>query len=187
MDLTGKLLVAMPGMGDPRFDHSVVAICAHSPEGAMGLIVNKPLPEPGLGDLLEQLGIPVTASDRPEVTPILFGGPVETGRGFVLHSREWQGRGGAGMPISTDMAMTATRDVLEDIAAGCGPHRRLLALGYAGWGPGQLEAEILANGWLIAEGNDEIALGGEYGTKWTRALATMGIEPRTLSATAGHA
>ncbi len=186
MDLTGKLLVAMPGMGDPRFEHAVVAICAHSPEGAMGLIVNKPLPEPDMGDLLEQLGIAMTASDRPGHAPILFGGPVETGRGFVLHSRDWNGQGTA-MPVGDALAMTATRDILEDIAAGVGPHRSLLALGYAGWGPGQLEAEILDNGWLIAEPNDEIALSGEYGTKWTRALNSMGIDPRTLSATAGRA
>ena len=186
MDLTGKLLIAMPGMGDPRFEHSVVTVCAHTPEGAMGLIVNKPLPKPALSDLLEQLGIPVTASDRPERAPILFGGPVETGRGFVLHSPEWQGRSEA-MKVSSDLSMSATRDILEDIAAGVGPDRALLALGYAGWGPGQLESEILDNGWLITEGDVDIALGPDYATKWTRALANMGIDPRTLSAAAGHA
>ena len=186
MDLTGKLLIAMPGMGDARFEHSVVAICAHSPEGTMGLIVNKPLPKPGFGDLLGQLGIPVTVSDRPETTAILFGGPVETGRGFVLHSPEWRGRG-TPMQVSPALAMTATRDILEDMAAGCGPDRALLALGYAGWGPGQLEAEILENGWLIAEGDAELALDPDFATKWTRALGTMGIDPRTLSATAGRA
>ncbi|MFC5737798.1 YqgE/AlgH family protein [Sinirhodobacter huangdaonensis] len=186
MDLTGKLLIAMPGMGDPRFEHAVVAVCAHSPEGAMGVIVNKPLPTPGLSDLLTQLGIPVTASDRPERAPILFGGPVETGRGFVLHSRDWTGQGPA-MEVMPEMAMTATRDILEDIAQGRGPDRALLALGYAGWGPGQLEAEILSNGWLIADGDAEIVLGADHATKWTRALATMGVDPRTLSAAAGHA
>ncbi len=186
MDLTGKLLIAMPGMGDARFEHSVVAICAHSPEGAMGLIVNKPLPKPGMGDLLGQLGIQMAASDRPDRAPILFGGPVETGRGFVLHSPEWRG-GEHAMKVSEGLAMTATRDILEDIAAGMGPEQAVLALGYAGWGPGQLEAEILDNGWLISEGDPGLALDGDHATKWTRALAGMGIDPRTLSAAAGHA
>lgn len=186
MDLTGKLLIAMPGMGDPRFEHAVVAVCAHSPEGAMGLIVNKPLPKPGLSDLLGQLGIAVAASDRPASAPILFGGPVETGRGFVLHSRDWKGQGPE-MEVMPEVAMTATRDILEDIAQGRGPDRALLALGYAGWGPGQLEAEILSNGWLIADGDATIALDPDHATKWTRALATMGVDPRSLSAAAGHA
>ncbi|MFT3690432.1 YqgE/AlgH family protein [Paenirhodobacter sp.] len=186
MDLTGKMLIAMPGMEDPRFEHSVVAVCAHTPEGAMGLIVNKPMARPGLTDLLGQLGIPVTASDRGGQAPILFGGPVETGRGFVLHSRDWRGHAGM-MEISPDLAMTATRDILEDIAAGNGPQQALLALGYAGWGPGQLEAEILANGWLVAEGDAEIALDGDHATKWQRALAGIGVDPRTLSAAAGRA
>ncbi len=183
MDLTGKFLIAMPGMGDPRFAHAVVAVCAHSPEGAMGLIVNKPLPKPGMGDLLEQLGIAVTVSDH-KAAPILFGGPVETGRGFVLHSPEWHA---ATMPVGDGLAMTATRDILEEIAAGRGPVQALLALGYAGWGPGQIEQEILANGWLVSEADPGLALGPEHATKWTRAIAAMGIDPRSLSAAAGHA
>lgn len=183
MDLTGKFLIAMPGMGDPRFEHSVVAVCAHSPEGTMGLIVNKPLPKPGLVDLLDQLGITVTASDT-GAAPILFGGPVETGRGFVLHSPDWAA---ATMPVGEGLAMTATRDILEEIAAGRGPMQALLALGYAGWGPGQLEQEILENGWLISEADPALALGAEHATKWTRAIQAMGIDPHSLSATAGHA
>ncbi|WP_339108864.1 YqgE/AlgH family protein [Thioclava sp. GXIMD4216] len=186
MDLSGKILIAMPGMGDQRFEHSVIMICAHSEEGAMGLIVNKPLPKPDLPDLLEQLGITMTATDESGDRPILFGGPVETGRGFVLHSTEWDG-GGPMMEVSDELAMTATRDILEDIAAGNGPDRAVLALGYAGWGPGQLEQEILDNGWLIADGDADLALSGDYANKWVRALNTMGIDPRTLSATAGHA
>lgn len=186
LDLTGKLLIAMPGMGDPRFEHAVVLICAHSPEGTMGLIVNKPLPAPHFGDLLAQLGISATATDRPEKRPILFGGPVETGRGFVLHSPDWRGLRDA-MNVSSELAMTATRDILEDIAAGMGPERSLFALGYSGWGPGQLDQEILDNGWLIADGDAALALDGDYATKWTRALEAMGIDPRTLSAAAGHA
>lgn len=194
MDLSGKLLVAMPGMKDPRFEHAVIAVCSHSPEGAMGLIVNKPLPKPGLSDLLSHLGIPVAASDRPGRAPILFGGPVETGRGFVLHSRDWPrgqrvagGLAGGMMRLSADMAMTATRDILEAIAAGEGPDRALLALGYAGWAPGQLEAEIMANGWLITEADSDLVLAEDHALKWQRALAQIGIDPRTLSAAAGHA
>lgn len=183
MDLSGKLLIAMPGMGDPRFEHSVVAMCSHSAEGAMGIIVNKPLPKPPMEDLLGQLGIAVTASDR-GAAPLFFGGPVETGRGFVLHSADWFA---ATMPVGEGLAMTATRDILEEIAAGRGPSRAILALGYAGWGPGQIEQEILDNGWLVAEGNAALALDGDHATKWTRALGTMGIDPRTLSAAAGHA
>ncbi|WP_442771854.1 YqgE/AlgH family protein [Paenirhodobacter enshiensis] len=197
MGLSGKLLIAMPGMPDPRFEHAVVLVCAHSPEGAMGLIVNKPLPQPALGELMGQIGIHMTASDRGErasagSAPILFGGPVETGRGFVLHSRDWPsarrdaGAGGM-MQISEQVAMTATRDILEDIAAGEGPRLAQFALGYAGWGPGQLEGEIAANGWLVAEADDTLALDPDYATKWQRALATMGIDPRSLSATAGRA
>ncbi|MEX1660093.1 YqgE/AlgH family protein [uncultured Thioclava sp.] len=186
MDLTGKLLIAMPGMGDPRFEHAVVAICAHSPEGAMGLIVNKPLPSPDLPELLQNLGITPANSDHAIHAPILFGGPVETGRGFVLHSPDW-GTPEGQMRISDRLRMTGTRDILEDIAAGCGPDRALMALGYAGWGPGQLEAEILDNGWLTSEGDADLALDDEYATKWTRALAAIGVDPRTLSAAAGHA
>lgn len=190
MDLTGKLLIAMPGMPDHRFGHSVVAVCAHSDEGAMGLIVNKPMREPVLGDLLSQLGINMASSDKPGHAPILFGGPVEPGRGFVLHSRDWPTRkdNDTGMmPITDNLAMTATRDILEEIAAGRGPQRALLALGYAGWGPGQLEAEIADNGWLIAEGDDDITLDGDHAHKWQRALATLGVEPYSLSAKAGRA
>ena len=183
MELGGKLLVAMPGMGDPRFEHSVVAMCSHTPEGAMGLIVNKPLPAPDLGDLLGQIGIAAPRSDR-KAAPLYFGGPVETGRGFVLHSADWFA---ATMPVGEGLAMTATRDILEEWAAGRGPAQALLMLGYAGWGPGQIEQEILDNGWLVAEGNAALALDGDHATKWTRALGTMGIDPRTLSAAAGHA
>ncbi|TQS71433.1 YqgE/AlgH family protein [Rhodobacteraceae bacterium] len=187
MDLSGKILIAMPGMGDPRFEHSVIMVCAHSDDGAMGLIVNKPLPNPALPDLLEQLGITVTTEDPDTRSqPIMFGGPVETGRGFVLHSTEWDG-GGPVMEVGTDLAVTATRDILEDIAAGRGPEHSILALGYAGWGPGQLEEEILANGWLIADGDAALALSEDHPNKWMNALGAMGIDPRTLSAEAGHA
>ncbi|OCX66894.1 hypothetical protein BFP70_03435 [Thioclava sp. SK-1] len=186
MDLSGKLLIAMPGMQDPRFEHAVVLICAHGDDGAMGLIVNKPLPKPEMSDLFEQLDIPMAKEDETGPQPILFGGPVETGRGFVLHSLDWAGAEDA-MTVAPDLAMTGTRDILEDIAAGQGPERSVMALGYAGWGPGQLEQEILDNGWLTCDGDTELALSGDYANKWVAALGLMGIDPRTLSATAGHA
>jgi putative transcriptional regulator len=191
MDLTGKLLIAMPGMGDPRFEHSVVLVCAHSGEGAMGLIINKPLARPTFSELLAQIGVtetPAITRDMPDpaLPPVLFGGPVETARGFVLHSPEWHGQGES-LVISDDLHMTATRDVLEAIGAGRGPARSVLALGYAGWGDGQLESEILANGWLTVERNDSLLFDRDHGTKWSRALRTLGVDPLTLSASAGRA
>ena len=191
MDLTGKLLIAMPGMGDPRFEHGVVLIGAHGADGAMGLIVNKPLHRPSFSELLAQIGVaeaPAIASDRPgpAFPPVLFGGPVETSRGFVLHSTEWQGRGGS-MAISDDLHMTPTRDVLEAIGLGTGPRRAVLALGYAGWGAGQLESEILANGWLTVERDDNLIFDRDHETKWARALRALGVDPMTLSAAAGRA
>ncbi len=184
MDLTGKLLIAMPGMGDPRFDKSVVFVCAHSDEGAMGLIVNKPTDELRLSALVEQLDIGDDGCARD--LPVHFGGPVEHGRGFVLHSGDYTS------PISTlkvsdDFAMTATLDILEELAAGRGPARAIMALGYAGWGPGQLESEILANGWLTAEAGAELVFDAADAAKWSAALRTLGVDPLSLSAAAGRA
>lgn len=184
-DLTGKLLIAMPDMGDPRFHGSVVFLCVHSEEGAMGLIVNKPMPDVSLGDLLDQLEIA-----RGPATPDLsvgFGGPVELRRGFVLHSAEYHGDCDERLAVDDRFAMTATLDVLEDIARGTGPERALLALGYAGWGPGQLEGEIRDNGWLTAEATPEIVFAPRMEGKWAAALASLGISPLTLSSEAGHA
>lgn len=184
MDLTGKLLIAMPGMGDPRFEKSVILICAHSDEGAMGLIVNKAIPDLSFDNLLEHLEIPRAPEGRD--IRVHFGGPVEMGRGFVLHSRDYRG-GAATMRIEGGYGMTATLDVLEALAKGEGPHRALLALGYSGWGPGQLEAEIARNDWLTAEAEAGLVFAEEDGAKWGRALKSMGIDPITLSATAGRA
>ena len=184
MDLGGKLLVAMPGMGDPRFDRSVILVCAHSPEGAMGLIVNKPVSELNFSMLLEQLNIAPGAGSRD--IRVHFGGPVERGRGFVLHSPDYVG-GAATMEVPGGYGMTATLDVLEALAHGAGPRRALLALGYAGWGPGQLEAEIGRNDWLTAEAADDLVFASEDGGKWLGALRRMGIDPLTLSPTAGRA
>jgi putative transcriptional regulator len=186
MDLTGKILIAMPAMGDPRFEHSVVLICAHSPEGAMGLIVNKSAPGLASSELFEQLSIRVQS---PAATlPVHFGGPVETGRGFVLHSPDWPAPAPeASLNLSAEIAMTATRDILEDIAAGHGPKQAFLALGYAGWGAGQLESEILANGWLTADADAELIFSTANARKWQMALHALGVDPVSLSATAGRA
>ena len=148
-DLTGKLLIAMPGLADPRFHGGVVLICAHSADGAMGLILNKPMSDIGFSDVLTQLGITKQAITLE--MPVCYGGPVEMRSGFVLHSTEYRSDDRDLLVVSTDFAMTATRDILRDIAACLGPRRAILALGYAGWGPGQLEDEIGENSWLTAD------------------------------------
>ncbi|MCB2137529.1 MAG: YqgE/AlgH family protein [Rhodobacteraceae bacterium] len=184
MNLSGKLLVAMPGMGDRRFSHSVVFLCAHSEEGAMGLIVNKPAPDLNFDRLLDQLGI--AQSDHSQAIRVHFGGPVEHSRGFVLHSPDYDGEG-ATLKIDDRFGMTATLDILEALARGEGPASSLLALGYSGWGPGQLEDEILANGWLTCDATPELVFSDQNAMKWEGALNSMGINPVTLSATAGRA
>ena len=184
IDLSGKLLIAMPGMGDPRFDKSVILICSHSDEGAMGLIINKPAGDVSFSDLLKQLGI--EPEDDAASPAICFGGPVEHGRGFVLHSLDYS-ENDSTLEVPGGFGMTATMDILEDIAMGAGPERALLALGYAGWGPGQLEDEIGDNGWLTAEGSSDLVFSDGTVAKWTGALKTLGIDPILLSATAGRA
>ena len=182
--LTGKLLIAMPGMQDPRFEKSVVFLCEHSSKGAMGLIVNKPAPDIDGRELLDQLGITV----EPGITApdIHFGGPVEHGRGFVLHSRDYATNTST-LPVTDGVGMTATLDILQDIAAGRGPDQAILALGYAGWGPGQLEDELQANGWLTAEGGPEVVFHPDPETKWSAALKSLGVDAIALSTEAGHA
>ena len=184
LDLDGKLLVAMPGMGDPRFEKSVILICAHAAEGAMGLIINRPARDLTFGNLLDQLSIPRVPEGRD--IRIHSGGPVERGRGFVLHSPDYTG-GPATMRIGSDYGMTATLDILEALARGDGPARALLALGYSGWGPGQLEDEIRANGWLIADAEEDLVFSADDAGKWVGALRAMGIDPLMLSAAAGRA
>ena len=182
--LDGKLLIAMPGMGDPRFDKAVIFMCAHSEDGALGLIVNKPAPELQFSSLLEQLDIEVGPPRRD--IRVHFGGPVEHGRGFVLHSGDYQSEAST-LQVSEGFGMTATLDVLEELALGNGPSSALLALGYSGWGPGQLESEILSNGWLTCDAAPEIVFGEDDGTKWTAALKSMGVDALMLSSEAGHA
>ncbi|WP_083100543.1 YqgE/AlgH family protein [Pseudophaeobacter leonis] len=185
MALTGKLLVAMPGIGDPRFEHSVVFICSHSDEGAMGLIINKVAPEVRLSNLLKQLEIP-ESEEGPGQRAIRFGGPVETQRGFVLHSQDYESSISS-LTVPPSYRMTATLDVLEDIAEGVGPEKMLIMLGYAGWGPGQLEAEIIVNDWLTTESRDALIFETADVDKWSASLGSLGIDPLSLSASAGTA
>lgn len=184
-DLAGKLLIAMPGMQDPRFQRSVILICAHNAEGAMGLIINKPAPEMSFADLLGHLGIPPSPNGRD--IRVHFGGPVERGRGFVLHSDDWGGEAAPSMIMPGGFRMTATLDVLEALAGGAGPALALLALGYSGWGPGQLEAEILRNDWLVCDPGPDLVFNTEDPAKWAGALRILGIDPVTLSHQAGRA
>ena len=184
LDLTGQILIAMPGMGDPRFEHSVVFMCAHSDEGAMGLIVNKPAEEVALRDVLSQFDISPQA--RIAKKPVHFGGPVEMARGFVLHSGEYRSRLQT-LEVAKAFGMSATVDILEDIATGQGPDDALVMLGYSGWGPGQLESEIAQNGWLTASAEPELVFKTEDDRKWVQALNGLGVDPLGLSSTAGRA
>ncbi|NQV84543.1 MAG: YqgE/AlgH family protein [Rhodospirillales bacterium] len=181
--LVGQMLIAMPGMGDARFEKSVIYVCAHNADGAMGLVVNRAMEELTFPDLLEQLGIDVTG-DGPAIN-ILFGGPVESGRGFVLHTCDYLRD--ATMVVDNGVALTATMDILKAIADGDGPMQSLLALGYAGWGPGQLDGEIMSNGWLSVDADTDLVFGGDLDGKWDRAMGKIGIDPRMLSDQAGHA
>ncbi|WP_112322334.1 YqgE/AlgH family protein [Oceanibium sediminis] len=182
--LDGKLLVAMPGMGDPRFDHSVIFMCAHSEEGAMGLMINKPARELSFKELLSQLE--VSEETPPKAPDIYFGGPVEHGRGFVLHTADYR-IDGATMDVEGGFAMTATLDILRDIAGGRGPSQSLLTLGYAGWAPGQLESEIQANGWLVADADASLLFDLDPKQRWAAAMEKIGIDPRLLSSDGGRA
>lgn len=183
MDLTGKLLIAMPGMEDPRFAGAVVLLCTHGTDGAMGLIVNKPAADLTMAEVLGTLDIQ-TAGALADM-PVYFGGPVETSRGFVLHSPDYASSLHT-LEVARGLAMTATQDVLEDIAAGRGPEHLMVALGYAGWGPGQLEDEIAANGWLTAEADAALVFGSDD-VMWAETIRTLGIEPSALSGAAGRA
>lgn len=183
-NLVGKLLIAMPDMSDPRFANTVIYMCAHSDEGGMGLIVNKPQPEITFAKLLEQMEIPVSAAARD--VRVHYGGPVDSQRGFVLHSNDYASENGT-LDVDDDFRMTATLQVLEDLAKGEGPDVSMMALGYAGWGPGQLEYEIGQNGWLTSPPSGEILFGPDNEGKWAAALKLLGVDPLVLSATAGRA
>ncbi len=189
--LDGQMLVAMPVMEDERFARSVIYVCAHSSEGAMGIIVNRPAGSIDFPELLVQLDI-ISESDHiklPETAEsmkVLKGGPVETGRGFVLHSSDFFIKD-ATLPIDDDICLTATLDILKAIARGAGPKHAILALGYAGWAPGQLETEIQSNGWLHCPADPELVFGNDIEDKYLRALRKIGIDPGMLSNASGHA
>ncbi len=189
--LSGQLLIAMPSMGDKRFARSVIYVCAHSGDGAMGIVINRLATEVSFRELLVQLDIlkserqPRLAGSVDEIR-VHRGGPVETGRGFVLHSADFLVEN-ATLPIAGDICLTATLDILRAIAEGRGPGRALLALGYAGWAPGQLEFEIQANGWLHSQADRGIVFDDDIEGKYDRALAKIGVEAGMLSTDAGHA
>ncbi|MCK1654990.1 YqgE/AlgH family protein [Bradyrhizobium sp. 149] len=189
--LDGQLLIAMPVMGDERFERSVIYLCAHSAEGAMGIIVNHPAGSIDFPELLQQLGIinkgeHIKLPENAESMKVLRGGPVDTGRGFVLHSSDFYIEN-ATLRIDEGVCLTATVDILRAIASGSGPKHAILALGYAGWAPGQLETEIQSNGWLHCDADSELIFGDDVDEKYGRALRKIGIDPGMLSNEAGHA
>jgi putative transcriptional regulator len=189
--LDGQVLVAMPTMQDERFNRSVIYLCAHSSEGAMGIIVNQPAPHISFSDLLVQLDvIPgeglIELPQQREAVRVLKGGPVETQRGFVLHSADYFIKDST-LPINGGICLTATLDILKAIANGSGPQSAVLALGYAGWAPGQLESEIQANGWLNCDADSALIFGADVEKKYNLALKKIGVDPAMLSSKAGHA
>jgi len=189
--LDGQMLIAMPAMSDERFARTVIYVCAHSTEGAMGIVVNQPAQNIKFPDLLVQLEV-IPASERiqlpdqAEAVKVLKGGPVETGRGFVLHSADFFIENST-LPIDDGICLTATLDILKAIARGNGPNNAVLALGYAGWAPGQLEQEIQQNGWLHCDADSDLIFGADIEHKYERALRKIGIDLGMLSNEAGHA
>jgi putative transcriptional regulator len=189
--LKGQLLVAMPLMTDRRFTRSVIYMCAHSDDGAMGLIINHRADHINFPDLLERLGITTGAAEDGISADILerqvhVGGPVETGRGFVLHSSDYHSSEST-LPIDHEVSLTASIEILKAIASGEGPTHALLALGYAGWSAGQLESEIQANGWLHCPPDVNLLFDSDIDGKYTRALAKIGVDPSHLVSDTGHA
>lgn len=186
----GHFLIAMPGMSDEgAFSRAVVYICAHSPNGAMGFIINKPQPL-SFRSLMTQLGIVSSEDDirlsrRATEVPVCMGGPVETGRGFVLHSDDYDSE--STVRVDERISLTPTVDILKAISVGLGPRTAIMTLGYAGWAPGQLENEIAANGWLTCPADLDIVFGARFEEKYERALALLGIQPAFLASEAGHA
>jgi len=189
--LDGQMLIAMPAMNDERFARTLIYVCAHSSEGAMGIVVNQPAGNIKFPDLLVQLEV-IPATERIELptkaedVKVLKGGPVETGRGFVLHSADYFIENST-LPIDEGICLTATLDILKAIARGNGPASAILALGYAGWAPGQLEHEIQENGWLHCAADSELIFGSDIDGKYNKALRKIGIDLGMLSSEAGHA
>ena len=182
--LEGKLLIALPGMSDPRFAKSVIFMCAHSAEGAMGIVINQPIEGLGFREMARKLELGVTAS-TPDF-PVLCGGPVETGRGFVLHSGDYSSDQST-LVVSNGVSLTATLDILRAMVEGHGPQHAIFALGYSGWGAGQIENEIRMNGWLHCDADETILFDTSVEDKWNAALRKLGIDSSGLSAHAGRA
>jgi putative transcriptional regulator len=180
--LSGQFLLAMPGMGDPRFARAVVAMCVHDADSALGLVVNSVRRDIDTRGLLEQLDVDPGVAPA---APVFAGGPVEPGRGFVLHSTDYEGQSTLG--VGGRWSLTATLDILRDIAAGKGPERWLIALGYAGWGPGQLDEELTQHGWFATAGSTDIMFKTPVEARWNTAFASAGIDVGLLSPSAGHA
>jgi len=182
--LTGRLLVAMPGIDDDRFRHAVILICAHDDEHALGLRLDQPAPGVSLAEVLEKLDTPIddTARDR----SVLIGGPVERERGFVLHTDDWS-NDDVTLTFGDGLAVTGTRDALSAMSEDDGPRQSILLLGYAGWGEGQLEEELSENVWLTADADPDLIFDADYTTKWARALAGLGVDAARLSAQSGRA
>jgi putative transcriptional regulator len=181
--LAGQLLLAMPNIGDPRFEQTVIFICAHSSDGAMGLVINKPANEVSFDELLDQ--IDVKTGEHAGQIKVFSGGPVETSRGFVLHSKDYCQE--TTLQIGTEFGLTTTVDILQSLANGSGPDRSILALGYAGWGAGQLDHEIQSNGWLNVDPDVDLVFGSEPEQKWTLSMNKLGFDPAFLMADAGRA
>lgn len=182
--LAGKLLVAMPGIGDPRFDRSVIIMCAHDAEHAMGVVINKQKEDLTLDEVLGHLGL--KAGDEAAERIVLDGGPVRPDRGYVLHSEDFEA-GDATQTVAPGVRLTATRDVLEAVASDHAPSSYVLALGCAGWDAGQLEDEIRHNAWLVVDFNDAIVFDTTLENKWERAIKSLGFDPSQLSEAAGNA
>lgn len=180
--LTGQFLLAMPGIGDPRFDHAVIAMCGHDAEGAIGIGIGATIDGLGLHDVLGQFEIePGEAPDA----PVHFGGPVEPRRGFILHSTDWSGQDT--IEVAGRWALSGTIDILKAIADGQGPSRWLVALGYAGWGAGQLDGEMLRHGWFNVAGDERLLFDTQAEDRWTEAFEAAGIDPRLLASQPGRA
>lgn len=185
--LTGRILLAMPGLDDPRFHRAVIFLCAHDEKGAMGLIVNHTLPGLELQELMAQLDI-VPAQEtinNGAHMPVLSGGPVEAARGFVLHTTDF--KQSDTIEIDERFSITGTVDALKAIAQGNGPHKMLFVLGYAGWDPGQLDQELQQNAWLVADADPDLIFRPSAEQKWEDAVRKLGIDPAMLSGSAGHA
>ncbi len=182
--LVGKLLLATPQMGDPRFEKAVIFVCAHDENGAMGLVLNQLMPDFGFTNLLEQLGIETNKEQAIKV-PVMLGGPVETARGFLLHGADYKLKDT--VAINDNFSVTATLDCLKSVAEGKGPEEMIFMLGYAGWGAGQLEDELKDNAWLVTDAENSLIFDTQTPQLWERAVQTLGIEPTFLTTHAGNA